>query len=179
MAGWSKRPRALRPIKAAFLLLCGLCTTCAQSFDAQTSQGECVQALSIVPSDVSIDGLDCGEGGGGGSGGGLSGGGTCPADDQGPAALSFLGQVMLQAVQSGDANSAALVTSYASAIVAAKFLSVTLSSDPTCLSRAPAYFAALGEAVQASAAQACGGDAGTALAQALADAPTLMAQAGE
>ncbi len=52
-------------------------------------------------------------------------------------------------------------------------------ADPTCLSRAPAYFAALGEAVQASAAQACGGDAGTALAQALADAPTLMAQAGE
>ncbi|KAL4422850.1 hypothetical protein ABPG75_009047 [Micractinium tetrahymenae] len=104
-------------------------------------------------------------------------GGTCPADDMGAASLSFLGQVMLQAVQSGDAQSAALITSYASAIVAAKFLSVTLSSDPTCLSRAPPYFMALGEAVQASAAQACGGNAGAQLAQAVANAPTVMAQA--
>lgn len=54
-----------------------------------------------------------------------------------------------------------------------------IPADPTCLSRAPAYFEALGQAVQASAAQACGGDAGALLAQALANAPAAITQAGK
>lgn len=63
--------------------------------------------------------------------------------------------------------------------MAAQASGPSLPADPTCLSRAPPYFAALGEAVQASAAQACGGNAGTPLAKAVADAPTVMAQAGK